>query len=216
MQPNQNLFSSNLSKVVLAVNRGGDINAVDEAGFTPLIHAVCYGASDVVKFFIAHGASDQSDYAGRSAVVHAARNAHEEILAILLEAGYGQPCDNDGRTALMAAVQTGSVNCIELLFRYGATDERDHLGRRAMHYAILAQPVSVTVIQCLIDHNCQINPADHEGNTPLHLLTQNRSHHDKHALEVLLEAGGDPAALNHLGESPAGNHVRNQHGTFSS
>ncbi|KAG0241087.1 hypothetical protein BGX31_001455 [Mortierella sp. GBA43] len=65
-----------------------DINAHDDDGSTPLIHASCFGQTSAVSMLLHAGASvDERDSFGWTALVWATNNKHEHIVRLLLNHG---------------------------------------------------------------------------------------------------------------------------------
>lgn len=82
-------FSGHLEIVKFLVEKGLDINAVNESGFRPLMFCLDYGCSDVAMFLIEQKNVnlDLVNAYGFTALHYAARNGHISILCKILLAG---------------------------------------------------------------------------------------------------------------------------------
>jgi len=68
--------------------RGADVNAIDEFGDTPLIHAAYLGATDVADVLLRHGANPNAQSRTKDNPLHsAARSGNAELIRRLLKAG---------------------------------------------------------------------------------------------------------------------------------
>jgi hypothetical protein len=133
-----------VSTIQKYLDRGGDINARDENGWTALSLAAYYGHSEVVKLLIDKGADIHArDNEGRTALIHAARSrfSHVAIVKLLIDKGADiHARDNEGRTALI------------------------HAARCSFSH--------VAIVKLLIDKGADIHAMDNNGCTALMLSTQ--------------------------------------------
>lgn len=82
-------------------------------------------------------------------------------------------------------------------------------GRTALHIA--ASSGNLTIVECLVQYGCLLQPRDNMGNTPLHCACEARGDstillaHEARLIETikyLIAQGSDPTAVNDRGEMP--------------
>jgi ankyrin repeat protein len=127
-----------VTKVKQALQRGEDVNAIDETGWTALMMAAVMGQPQSVSALIDAGARvDQRNDHGDTALIGAASvrfmdlHVAAEVVRILLQHGASVEATNDlGESALMWAARAGNPESIQLLLQAGAnplrTDRSDH------------------------------------------------------------------------------------------
>lgn len=112
----------NLKEVQDYVEGGGNINAVDQRGSTPLVTAAYYGSAPITLYLCEKGAdSNVRDVEGKTALIHAAYYGHITITNILLKSGADPNItDNYGYNALDYAEKYSREEIVILLKSYGA------------------------------------------------------------------------------------------------
>ena len=96
---------------------GGDVNALDPAGTTPVMWAAYHGDLELVRALI-HAGADVTlmNEFGTSALAEAALIGSAPIVAALLDAGADPNARNpEGETALMVVARNGNVEAAEAL-----------------------------------------------------------------------------------------------------
>ncbi|XP_023228069.1 ankyrin repeat domain-containing protein 50-like [Centruroides sculpturatus] len=110
----------------LFLNRGVDLNVVNERGETPLVCAIDKGYDSTAIFLIKCGTDTKiCDRYGQTALHHAAQRNRSEVVAHLLEVGCpvnGQ--DVNGDTALYLAASKGNTEVVKLLLAHPSVDEK--------------------------------------------------------------------------------------------
>lgn len=114
--------------------------------------------------------------------------------------------DQDGRTALMYACMNSVVSpeLLNVLFLRGAdVNSISNDGSTALHVAT-GDGVRVVCVKNLITYGANVNIMDRQGNAPLILAIAHATNDSDAnlAVELLLAAGADPRARNHVGETP--------------
>ncbi len=126
MELNEELLEAALNgdmvKVELLIEKGVDINAKDDSGWTALIHAARHGHTEIAEFLIQKGAEvDAKDINGWTALMYAAYNGHTETVELLIEKGADINAKNIYElTALMWAAMEGHIKTVKLLLQKGA------------------------------------------------------------------------------------------------
>jgi hypothetical protein len=126
-----------LSRVRRLLERGANVNAVDDNGRTLLHVAVEYAHRDIVALLIRSGANvDAVDNYGWTPLHVAVEYAHRDIVALLLRSGANvDAVDNNGWTPLHWAAHDGHRDIVALLLRSGANVSiRNQSGRTARNH----------------------------------------------------------------------------------
>ncbi|WP_298834226.1 ankyrin repeat domain-containing protein [uncultured Piscinibacter sp.] len=116
--------------VARLIDKGADVNAADERGFTALFHA-CYnpdedrGHPEVVELLLAAGADKEAKIGyGVRPLMYAAGNGEAGVVSALLRGGADPLARNEvGRTALMMVKDRDYVDVINILHEAEATLE---------------------------------------------------------------------------------------------
>lgn len=155
----------------LLLNYGADINAVDDNGLTPIVHAVTSKDERLVKMLLDQGARRNNDalYEAMWELVPV------KIVKLLLDRGYDPNCVIYNKTALSNAILPFNstrerIGYIELLLDYGAQVNGvipDDNMKPALHYAV--EDHKKEVVKLLLDRRADIN-AEHNGMTALRML----------------------------------------------
>lgn len=123
------------------IELGGDVNAVNIHGYTPLHHVACESFSLLPA----------------------------DTIKILLKAGVGVDCrDKLGNTPLHIAIAQGNHEVSELFIRKGSDVRATNLqGRTCAH--MINNRVPGGIVEGAVLHGGQVNAVDELGSTPLHL-----------------------------------------------
>jgi ankyrin repeat protein len=156
-----------------------DVNARDNADYTPLMHAVRAGRLDLCRRLIDRGADlDASTHVGMNALMLAVVRQDESILRLLLSRGAGVDAPTcSGRTALMVACCKGNDELAAVLLQAGANvNATSNQGVTPLIDAVSAtaaapgpppNPQSLRLIRRLLSAGACINAADRDGATAL-------------------------------------------------
>lgn len=166
------------------IEKGNDINAVDDELSTPLHIAVTHGHLDVIQYLLQKGAlPDPFDafeltpllrlfsqgISNRETIKHL-----QSITKCLLEAGANvNTRNNRGETILhLIAKHNESFidqDFLQLLLHHGLNlNATNSSGKTALHLASICG--NLQLIRLLVGYGCNVNAQDKHGNTPLHLL----------------------------------------------
>lgn len=109
--------------VTILLERGADLNFMDDKHMTALHFAAAEGRTEMTELLLMNGSNIQAqDRKGRTALYLAAEKGDEPTVKILAE--YGAEIEArtlEGRTALTESAATGNAGIVELLLRRGAT-----------------------------------------------------------------------------------------------
>jgi ankyrin repeat protein len=114
--------TSDWERVSTVVERGADVNAQGDRGWTALMYAVRAGDVELVSTLLDRGAdvNAQTDN-GETALVQAASRGDEAVVELLLDAGADVNATTEhGSSALYFAVRAGHEGVAELLRAAGA------------------------------------------------------------------------------------------------
>jgi len=133
-------LDGNLPRMVLAIERGIDVNAVDTEGRSALMLACFNGHTRVIRTLLDQSADPRlRDTEGRSALMYAATIDNLEVVQMLLTAGSEINATDkaEGWTALMFAAGEGHLAVVSELLSAGADRQiKDIDGDTAEAFAI--------------------------------------------------------------------------------
>jgi ankyrin repeat protein len=218
--------SADKSRIVtMLIDAGCDVNALDQQYRTPLHLAARNGDVDLLKLFVAAGASLRgerstplhdaamrykadavkfllgagADVNARDSILrtplHVATNA--ECVNILIDAGADlDAVDAEGRTACACAAFSNTESALSAHVVAGANvDAVDAKGNSLCHLAALVG--GVDSLKWLLSAGANVNAVNHKGETPLHCATDN----NKYVIASLVAAGIDLAAVDTNGRT---------------
>lgn len=185
-----------LEDVKTLVNRGADVNAVDNSGFTPLHQAASYGFVDKAKFLLEKGARlDVVSKAGTTPLHLAAeRRRHDpNLLALFIgpkEKSSVNLRDAEGRTALFRAADADNAENAKWLIDHGADPNIPTTrGEQPLDRALLLGYMKVARTLC--ENGGSPNAMSEDGMTVLvHTISRGKPE----AVDFLLAQRFDPNA----------------------
>lgn len=159
---------------VKMLEKGQDINAVDEKGRTAVMAATYANQPDAVAVLIEHGANiNIQDDLLNTPFLYAGAEGLLEIARLTLEAGADQAIINRyGGNALIPASEKGHVEMVEFLLQHADQNVNhiNHLGWTALLEAVILTDGSKQyqeIVALLIQHGADVNLPDNDGITPL-------------------------------------------------
>jgi len=133
-----------------AVLNTQNLNDIDDYGFAPVIYAVLFGRTHMVKELIRRGASvNYADADGDTPVFMAAREGYTDLARVLVELkADAHKANNDGETPLHGAAGRGHMAIVKYLVeechteintkdKYGGTpisDAKQHVNKDIANY----------------------------------------------------------------------------------
>lgn len=192
----------NQALVQQLVASGADINAVDEAGTTPLTAAVLAGNPQILSYLLAHGADVNARqwHGGSTALLSAVLAGRRDLAQILLAAG--ARCDlrfADGESVLHRAAKHGDPAMIELLLAANADLKAlDDLWNTPLDDAVMhdRKDAAATLLRHGADPR-RVHPRDGRG--PLHEACIEGS---SVIAVLLIRAGADPTLRDRSDQTP--------------
>lgn len=154
--------------VKILLDRGAEVNARDEHGWTPLHHAASRDAVSILQLLLDKGADVNSKTVEGATPLHvAAASGSLNTISLLLAKGVDiNARDNSGRTPLHYAAAKGSLATVKLLLKHKADpNAKDAEGRTPLQYAV--ERGATRIVRCLIDAHADVNARDKYGKTPL-------------------------------------------------
>ncbi|KAK7861640.1 hypothetical protein R5R35_006560 [Gryllus longicercus] len=159
---------ADLSAVHSFVSSGGNVNAQDTFGNTPLHVAANNGSTNIANVLLAHGAAlDLCGQQGRTALHYAAANGFSQMVARLLAArATVDPRDAQGFTPLALAARGGHVASVQILADMGAsTESAAEDGETPLLTAVKNQRRGV--VQMLVKKGASPTTKNPKGESPL-------------------------------------------------
>jgi ankyrin repeat protein len=128
--------------VEILIDKGADINAMDEAGHIPLYFAAHEGHTGVVKLLLVSGADANAKEMTYwiAPLQIAVYDGHKNVVEIILAGGADVNAkDKDGGTPLHIAANRGRDDLVKLLLTKCAdVDVKEHVGGYTpLHLAVL-------------------------------------------------------------------------------
>ena len=157
--------AGNIEAVKQYLADGEDVNANDEFGFTPLLHAASSGHKEIVELLISNGANvNAKGDLGTTPLLWAAINGHKEVVELLIAKGADVMAKRAGRTPLHRAASNGHKEIVELLIANGA-DVNDIAGEGGWGTP-LHRARTKEVAELLILRGANVNAKTTSGRTP--------------------------------------------------
>jgi ankyrin repeat protein len=142
---------------------------------TPLQFAIAGGNQAIVDLLLASKADLGKKSSNGSTCVHVAAAAgNDYMLASFLKRSHAfmNEKNDDGLTPLMLAVGSKNIECVKSLVSAGASlNAKDPQEKTLVHYCAMSP--SLEMMQYLVDEkSLDVNAADKDGITPLHIASQ--------------------------------------------
>jgi len=144
-----------IDRVAMLLEKGADVNAKDNEGWTALIWASANERTEIVRELLKNGADvNAKSYIGISALHQASLNGHTEIVKILLDKGAEVNArTNDGSTALIWASERGHTDIVELLEKVIKTEKETRSKKQKAMELVINRVSKVPSLQTLAHRN---------------------------------------------------------------
>ncbi len=185
--------NNDMARLTALVRNGGDINARDRHGETPLMYAASAGSVNAMKFLLAHGADvNAENQFGSTALIWSATDL-DKVRLLLAHDANPNLATKRGRTALLIAALSDQSAAIErLLIEKGADVKAVDIFKTTTLRAA-AMGNDTATIRLLIDAGVDVNAGDLPGITPLMMAAGWNG--NLQAVELLLKKGANVNAM---------------------
>ena len=202
------VISEHMDIAKLLVECGGDINALDKNGSTPLLTSVTMNRPDILEQLIALGADVNTKSSGgynaiAFAAMMAAKHGDEDSLlpkelnpeVIRLLVRNGADCSD----AMMIAIKTGCDEFASIALEAGANQNiTDENGRSLVMFSVMT---GGRLLRTLLEHGAKPDKPDSMGRTPL-MIAAIDDEAEPEVMDTLLEFGADINAHDNRGLTP--------------
>lgn len=157
------------------LEKGGEVDARDNAGRTALMVAAFGGYTSTVGLLLEKGANiNATDNEGWTPLFWAAFSLRDGTVRFLLEKGADANIKNKHEdTALLHAAYAGDSDTVSLLLQHDAdVNATDDLGRTALMEA--SRQGHTDTVRLLLENGAGVDLQAHDGSTALALATQQR------------------------------------------
>ncbi len=177
-----------IDTVKSALNRGAEVNRIDEGGAAPLLYAVILSKSEIVKYLIEQGADIKVRSKGFP-MMEEEWDGPLLMLAIFFDRKFSGP-----------DTLNGNFNIAKYLIEKGAkVNDRDKQGHTPLMFAVIKD--NRTMVKYLVAKGAEINVKNNDGYTPLMLAVQGASYD---IVKYLIEQGADIKVENKEGKTALG------------
>ncbi|MEZ5040432.1 MAG: ankyrin repeat domain-containing protein [Saprospiraceae bacterium] len=187
-----------LDLVKFMIEKGTDVNAQNNEGWTPLMQAVEGGNMTIINLLLEKGADiNQQDKEGHTALFVAAEEGDMEITKMLIQKGAKVDIKTgEGWNAFMEAVDEGQMEMAELLINKGADVNAYYGDDTPLMEAI--NEGHIDMVKLLLQKGADPNKKDQEGYTPL-MEAANEGYIEM--VKLLLDKGADVNAQSENGNT---------------
>jgi ankyrin repeat protein len=214
------VYEGDVAEVRRLLDAGADVSLANDYGATPMSLAAEVADTEILKLLLAAGAdADSPNAEGQTALMTVARTGNVEAAELLLEHGAIVDAREGwgGQTALMWASARRHPEMMELLISHGAAvDARSFHRDYQRHVTAEGRPKSldsggftpllyaarencIACVEVLLESGADIDLADPDGVSPLHLAIMNANWD---VAKRLIEAGADVDQWDIYGAAP--------------
>jgi ankyrin repeat protein len=198
-----------IDTVKALLDKGADVNAKADKGFTALQAAAASGHTEIVRLLLARGADVNAvGFFGSNPLRIAAWNGHFDTVRTLLAQGADVNArENAGETALLQMGSKGYLPIVQLLLEHGAdVNARDNKDRTPLMGA--AQAGKTDLVRLLLTRGVDVDARGENGGTAL-IYAAFHGHVD--TVRTLLHSGADVRVIDKAGFTALMWAVQNSH-----
>jgi TPR repeat protein len=191
---------NNIALVKSLIEKGANVNAADQLGWSPLHYAAYRGHKQTAELLLNSGAIVNAKADNGVRPLHLAAEQGQTALVKLL---LGKGADVNvrqvqGWTSLGLAAQKGHLETVKLLLEKGAdVNSKSKSGLTPLHTAV--SKGSREVVELLLSKGAEVNAKSNNGRTPLHTAAYQNQ---QEVVKLLLAGGADPRAKDIEGKTP--------------
>ena len=149
-----------------------DINAQNSSGKSALAEAALAGKTDLATILLENGADvNSSDVTGVTILMDAIRSQNAKVVKLLLKYNANSQIQEiNGRNAYHEAAASGNLEIIKMIYKAGGNPlSRDKHGNTPFGQVL---DKDTEIILAVLGNN--VNITDSDGNSPIHIVVQNR------------------------------------------
>ena len=184
----------NVETLRFLVENGGDVNAADDLGLTPLMAAVKNQFLDAVIFLIDQGADVNLEDSSGLTVLHYATEVSIDPSSCLIVkqliyrgANINAVTNDDKLTPLMLACKNKNVSVVNCLLQNGANVAlTDNNGWTALHFVVDECDDPSEIVRSLLNYGADVNARRIDNETPLLVASR---FCDEETVTLLIEQG---------------------------
>jgi quinoprotein dehydrogenase-associated probable ABC transporter substrate-binding protein len=212
---NDAIVASDVERTRYLLERGAQINAYDDLGYSPLINAIRFGFVPGATHLIERSADlDLADRSGWTPLMWAVWIDNPAMVRLLIDRGARlDTADRDGLTALAIAAQNAKARVIPALLDGGADVNAFLTEGRYSPLMLASLSGSTSVAKSLIEHGADVNASNSGGVTALMIAAA--GNHPAIA-ELLLASGADATARSQDGRTALSISRANHHEAVAS
>ncbi|CAD7701665.1 unnamed protein product [Ostreobium quekettii] len=195
------------STMKILLEHGAAVNAVSEAGATPMIEVLGGCKTELVRLLLDHGANIdvKNDRNGVTSLMAAAMKQNHDVMEWCIAAGCNiEAADKDEQRAMHHAARHGAIECVDVLLRAGADINALAKGEGVLIFAVRGGHYDVA--RMLMERGAELNssPKDDPRITLVHALaigTSPSAEVDVELLKEVLVKGADINAADEHGNT---------------
>jgi ankyrin repeat protein len=180
-----------LKIVKFLFDKGADVNAKNDSGYTALMYSSEKGRLEIVKFLVSKGADvNAKDNSGNTPLMYSVKEGQFKVIKFLIDANvYLNVKNKEGKTALIFSSENGDIETVKFLVDRGAdVYVKDNSGKNALMWSSEKGYLEIVkflkfvdntklmssikyghleIVKFLVNEGVDVNAEDDDGKTPL-------------------------------------------------